>query len=109
MKVRTLPPGRKIHFAPHVDPEARERASLRINIGVSLGVCSLMGSDPLMFLNYERRLRRGVSRSMGWTFESFYDDLATSQLGPRTQGNCRGARTYDYFSSLELPSRPYHL
>lgn len=41
----------------------------------------------------------------GMDFEAFYDDLATSNSDPGLK-EIVAKRTYDYFSSLELPNRP---
>ena len=53
---------------------------------------------------------RGAIASRGYSvdgldFESFYDDLATCNSDPELKDIVE-KRTYDYFSSLELPNKP---
>lgn len=61
--------------------------------------------DLIDVLELREELRvRGFSVE-GLNFESFYDDLVTSGADPELQQLVE-QRTYDYFSSLELPDTP---
>jgi len=106
MKVRTLPPGKKNSIlAPHV---------VILGAGASIAAYKHWGSlgSPLPSMQdlidvlelREEIASRGYSVD-GMDFESFYDDLATRNSDPELKEIVE-TRTYNYFSSLELPNRP---